>query len=402
MNKIVKVLFSKKNLVSNIFELDNDSKKHQSRFEYLDGYRGSLAIVVAISHTIPDISRTSDIWKLTIGYSLTYGVAGFFMLSAFLLTFRLLEELNNAQNQQKSQQLILIIIKYFIRRFFRIYLVYLLFFLVFKYGPKRLSEHEFINYNVSFDQIIRLGNSGRNHLWTIPPEIRYYFFIPLFCLIVYNLGRLYQWIFLILCVIWTIYDQMFNFFGLNVNQLMFGYEGIHYLYVHFAVFFMGSQVALAYYLISKSEWTKRYFNNYYIHLSLDWISLSIAFIGLHQTCMKYYDTSDYTYRSRPTIYWSFVLLLTLLSGPNTISEFFGSSRILKSVGKYSFSFYLVHISVGYWLRQINFFNPLGLVITCFGITYVISFFTFYLIENQLIRLANHLCSKLDNYFVYKH
>lgn len=118
--------------------------------------------------------------------------------------------------------------------------------------------------------------------------------------------------------------------------------------------------------------------------------------------MKYYDTSDYTYRSRPTIYWSFVLLLTLLSGPNTISEFFGSSRILKSVGKYSFSFYLIHISVGYWLRQINFFNPLELVITCFGITYVISFFTFYLIENQLIRLANHLCSKLDNYFANKH
>ena len=399
MNKIVKVLYSKKNLISNIFELDNDStKKQQSRFDYLDGYRGSLAIVVAISHKIIGMKDLSEVWKSTRGYSLTYGVAGFFMLSAFLLTFRLLEELNNVvENKPRRNRIILIITKYFIRRFFRIYLVYFMFIIVIKFGPRFLIQMNLFTYNSSFLQMATLGNTGLNHLWTIPAEIRYYFFIPIFCLIVHYLSELLRWIFLIACVMWTIYDQIFNFFGLTIEQLMFEYKGSHYLYVHFAVFFMGSQVALAYHLISKLEWTKSYLKNYYSNLSLDWLSLLIALFGLHQTWMVFYDS--FTFRSRPTIYWSIALFLTLLSAPNSLSNFFNSSNILKSVGKYSFSFYLLHSIVGIWPIQ-HFLSPFWTFFLFLVLTYIICFFSFYLIENPLIRFANYLCEKLDNFYLF--
>lgn len=392
MNIIIKI----KAIIWNIFELDIQKSQKASRFDYLDGYRGSLAVIVAVSHIINKM--TCEIFNATIAYSQTYSVAGFFMLSAFLLTYRLFEDLKSTNNHPRL--ILLLVIKYFIRRFFRIYAVYFIFIVAVKFGPKCIGDHEMLTYESSFLQMVTLGNAGKNHLWTIPAEIRYYLFILIFCLIV-NLFRKCQWICLIICLTWTIYDQLFNFFDLTIDQLKFDYEGIHYLYPHFAVFFMGSQVALAYHLINKSDYVMSLLKNYYVQVSLDFISLFIAIIGLKNNWWILYDRSDFAYRSRPTLYWSSALLLTLLSAPNTISNFFGSSRVLKSIGKYSFSFYLLHMGVGTWLRKFNFEDQLGLVSCGLAISYIISFFVFYLVENQLIRLANCLCSKVDNHCFFK-
>ena len=392
------------NIIYNIFKLENNYEnpnekkaKKISRFEYLDGYRGSLAIVVAISHKTYSIKDLNEVWRSTLCYSQTYGVAGFFMLSAYLLSFRFLEELNNIENQPRRNRIILIITKYFIRRFFRIYLVYVIFIIFIKFGPKFLTEMNLFEYKSPFLQMVTLGHAGSNHLWTIPAEIRYYFCIPIFCLIVHYSTQFLRWIFLIACVMWTIYDQMFNFFGLTIAQLKFDYEESHCLYVHFAVFFMGSQVALAYHLISKLKWTKSYFKKYYINLSLDLLSLFIPLFGLHQTWMVFYGS--FTFRSRPTIYWSIAFLLTLLSAPNSLSNFFNSSFIFKSVGKYSFSFYLLHSIVCVWPFQ-HILSPFWTFFAYLLSTYIISFFTFYLIENLLIRYANYLCEKLDNSYLF--
>lgn len=397
---LYKLFFIIKYIFLTIFEISSNKKKNSKketiRFDYLDGYRGSLTIVVAISHKISDFHELSDIWKSISGYSLTYGVSGFFMLSAYLLTYRLLKELESAEKitKRKSFSISIIIFKYFIRRFFRIYLVYLLFIFAVKYGPRMISEHNFFKYNAPLFQMIILGNTGLNHLWTIPVEIRYYFFIPVFCLVAHHLCILFQWIFLLLCVIWTIYDQLFNFFGLSVKQLKWDYEGNNYLYIHFSVFFLGSQVALGYFLIRKSESAINFFKIYIVQFSLDYISLLITLIGLNKLWMVYYDS--FNFRSKPTIYWASALLLTLVSNPNSLSNFFGSSWILKTVGKYSFSFYLLHTSIGYWFSFIYLpLSPIWIISIYLGLTYIISFFTFYLIENPLIKIANYLCSKLD-------
>lgn len=53
-----------------------------------------------------------------------HAVAGFFILSSFLLTFRLLDELHNSDNKLRS--LLVILMKYFIRRVFRIYIPFVI------------------------------------------------------------------------------------------------------------------------------------------------------------------------------------------------------------------------------------------------------------------------------------
>lgn len=390
-----------KSTINRIFELEHEKSPQQqkppkiNRYEYLDGYRGSLAIVVAISHIINHPS--CEIFNATLAYSSTYAVAGFFMLSAFLLTHRLLDEFDRLDSN-KWQPILLILSKYTIRRFFRIYLVYVVFIIAIKFGPSFLTSHELLTYEASFWQMVTLGNAGRNHLWTIPVEIRYYFFIPIFCLGVHFL-RQYKSTILGLAITWTIYDQLFNFFHLTIDEIKFEHENIHRLYPHFAVFFLGTQVALAFHVITRNEVLMGYVRRERVQIGLDAVSLMISLWGLKKNWWLLYENSDFAYRSRATLFWSIALLLTLLGeNPNTIGGFFGTSRVLKSIGKYSFSFYLLHMSIGAGLRKLPLQDQLSLVALGLTITYFVSFLTFYLVENPLIRVANCLCVKLEKRF----
>ncbi len=66
--------------------------------------------------------------------TINFGVSGFFFLSAFLLTHHLLKELIEANYELKS--IAKIICKYFIKRFFRIYMSYVIFVTIIKFGPQ--------------------------------------------------------------------------------------------------------------------------------------------------------------------------------------------------------------------------------------------------------------------------
>lgn len=397
----MEIIIFVKSIIWNLFELDvekSSSKNNQIRFEYLDGYRGSLVVVVGVNHMLSRV--ICYLFYPIRGYSQTYAVTGFFMLSAFLLTYRLLEDLDRVElNNAKNYPLIFLpVFKYSIRRFFRIYLVYVLFSASVKFGPAWLSTHDYFKYESSFLEMITLGNPGFNHLWTIPSEIRYYFVIPLFCLIVYFLKQ-YRVYILALCIAWTIYDQFFNFFDLTVDQIDFDYKDSHRLYPHFAVFLLGSEVALAYHIVTKNESIMRWIRHPRVQLALDASSLLIAIFGLAHNWSLYLEGSDFACRSRAALYWSSALFFTLLGEtPNTIASYFASSRTLKSIGKFSFSFYLLHIAIGRYITTFSSLSELTIQALAFICSFIVSFFTFYLIENPLIRFANFLCKSLDKHF----
>jgi peptidoglycan/LPS O-acetylase OafA/YrhL len=189
---------------------------------------------------------------------------------------------------------------------------------------------------------------------------------------------------------------VFNFFGLTIDQLKIEYSGSHELRNHFSVFFIGSQVALACHLITKCEYAMDLIRKEWAQKSFNLISLFIGLLGLGKHWWLLYRENDFAYRSRAALYWSGALFFTLLSQPNAISNFFGSSQFLKSLGKYSFSFYLLHMGVRTSVKKLKLESDLDLVAVTIGSTYVISFFAFYLIENPLIRLANRLCARLDD------
>lgn len=358
------------------------------RWDYLDGYRGSLALIVVIIHSTKH--NNCELANLTLGYSQSYSIAGFFMLSAFLLSYRLLKDFIKANGNLKRY--LLFTLKYFIRRFFRIYLYYILFYAASKHGPFWIGG--FSNYEVSLSEIMMLGNSGQNHLWSIPAEIKYYAFIPIYCLIICIFGR-YSPFISIFSIIWTIYDQNYNFFSITTTDTSIQTKNTHHLKSHFAVFFLGSQVALAYYLIESSEFFQTILKLNLIKISINLISLAIGLFGLKRNLYVFYDS--FAFKSKATLYWSTCLLLTLINQPNIISNFFGQSSFLKNFGRQSYSLYLWHASVINIVKKIGTTYQFENLILCVFFSYYVSYILYCIIEKPLIRIGNYFCSKLDSF-----
>lgn len=103
-----------------------------SRFDYLDGFRGFLAILVVFQHSQSDFDLNND-YKLFISVGNFIGVSGFFALSSFLLTYRLLKDFDKAKSAREE---CLIIFKYAIKRFFRIYVTFFVYATVIQIDPK--------------------------------------------------------------------------------------------------------------------------------------------------------------------------------------------------------------------------------------------------------------------------
>lgn len=123
-------------------------------------------------------------------------------------------------------------------------------------------------------------------------------------------------------------------------------------------------------------------------------SLCVAIVGLKANMNVYYN--DFGFKTRATMFWSCALFLTMLSSPNVISNFYGQWSLLRRCGKYSFSIYLLQIGViGLVGKFVKTQNPLERVLICLLSVIVVGFFSFNLVENQLIRMGNVVCARLE-------
>lgn len=360
-----------------------------SGFDYLDGFRGSLVFFVIISHT--QLFDSFHIHHVNPGLANTYGVTGFFILSAFLLTYRLLEDFSKALS---PKMLLISILKYAIRRFIRIYLYFLFYFAFAKLSSssKWIIRHE--EYKNSLFNVSLLENTGGNHLWIIPSEIKYYLFIPIFCLIVYIFYRISA-ILLVLCMTWTVYDQSFNFFGLTANDVYFSSPSCHHLKSQFTVFFIGSQTALIYILVKKCDWFMCRIRTWPVQCLLNYTSIIFALIGLIISEIYYFDS--FRFRSRQAPFWAIVLLFTLFNAENNMIANVFRNSFLKNLGKFSYSIYLFHFDIiTISMKYLTFLKWFEFAMVCLILCYFIGMVLFYLIENHLIKLAKYLCNKLDS------
>ncbi len=126
-------------------------------------------------------------------------------MSSFLLTSRLCSELHRANSLiQKTS----VICQYFIKRIFRIYIPFIIYFAAVTYGPNFVGYKPKMRY-VSWEDITLYLNSGCNsHLWSIGPELRYYFCIPIICIVANICGQY--------CLIYLI-----TLFGIALNNEKF-------------------------------------------------------------------------------------------------------------------------------------------------------------------------------------
>ena len=138
-------------------------------FGFLDSYRGLAAIAVVCSHSYNFIDTKQRILN-----GFLFGVNAFFELSAFLLTYRLIIQYENAGNNLKK--LVEVTIKYMVVRFFRIYVPFVcacFFFAVFEavyFGEK---DTWLVLYDAALLRRVLIMNNTRRHghLWTISIEV---------------------------------------------------------------------------------------------------------------------------------------------------------------------------------------------------------------------------------------
>lgn len=155
--------------------------EHGAKISALDGLRGLAVLLVFFSHTsnagyllIPSFSFSG------VG---TYGVFLFFVLSSFLLTRPFLR---NGKNAFKKKHLL----NYFIRRFFRVYPLYLFFLLLALVSSILFSIVLNKNIPVGVPFHLTLENffnqltlqEGKSITWSIVVEFHYYFVLPFIAL----------------------------------------------------------------------------------------------------------------------------------------------------------------------------------------------------------------------------
>lgn len=371
-----------------------ENQKKSERFDFIDGYRGSLVLIVLIIHC--KINENCELVNLTLGYSQSYSIAGFFMLSAFLLTYRLLNDFYKAE---KFQEFIIELVKYIIRRFFRIYVFYVLFFTIFKYFLPFIPAIHSDVFQTNYFDFLTLKYPGMSHLWTIPSEIKYYSFIPVYCLIARILGRRLSYLFLSASLFFTIWDQYFNIFNLKAEDTNLTSKVSSEVKSHFAVFIIGSETALAFFLIENNKSLMFILKSKWAQFFLNYSSLIIALIGIKLHAFVYYDS--FAFKSKAAIFWSISLLMSLLCDTNIIKEFFFKFKFMQNFGKYGFSCYLLQMIVINYLKKLKIYSyQYELILLNIFFSYYLSMISFYLIENNLIKIADYLCRKIESSYIY--
>ncbi|CAF1007004.1 unnamed protein product [Brachionus calyciflorus] len=353
----------------------------QKNFVYLDGYRGILALFVAISHSKTNNSRCELVDFIRSRHN--HGLNGFFVLSAFLLTYHLIIDFKNT-----SKPIFFSTLKYFIKRLFRIYLVYFIVVTSISFGPKILGGP--YEYSSWFD-IISLKNTGSSHLWTMPIEIKYYFFIPIFSFIFARFEK-YKLIILPISIFFTELDRRFNWMA-KPDEIVF--EKGHLLRVRFSIFFYGTIAAFTLHTIESYEKLINVIQNH----RMVQILINLLSVVLIVYLVRFTHTFDHSSLTAVAMYWSIIILSMTLGHPNLLTNIF-SNEFLRSCGKFSFGIYLLHpifvqTSINLKLTKLQIDLTFSVIIK----SYLASYLFFYIIEKNCMNLGNLCIKQIEKFFL---
>ena len=391
----------------------------ETDFKFLDSFRGVCAFTVLIAHADWKRSNTSIIMRFFSLQSQTFAISGFFILSSFLLTYRFYLDLTDLDKIQSKFEYciktLVKILKYFIRRIFRIYLPFLIYCTLIKFGPKFLGG--IANYDPdlnfsSWTSLVTLNDPGTNHLWTISPEIKYYFLVPVFTLAVY-LSHKYLKFIIILVLSVIFHSNLFiNLFGLKSGDVNVLQSNDKVFKLSLPIFFFGS--LLAFVIIYLKE------INYSFGKTILWkiiINILNLFLGILAVLTSIYYTKNvsnievYNFMIRPAYLWMLVLFMMLISKDNTnLFKYYllEKNLLLCYIGKYSFGIYLFHpmcILLSNYIQDnyslINNFLPRVIII--FLASFLIGLMFFFIVEKNLLKFSFKICEyiqrKTDEFFI---
>lgn len=355
----------------------------QKKFEYIDSLRGIAILLVILVHTLSCMAAENSYFSGPVRAFIVNGQLGvqlFFIVSAFTLML----SYQNRYNEKNRTT------NFFIRRFFRIapmyYLAIIFILLDNHFGLNTYKvQHEqytlleivtnflFINGWIP-EYINRLVPGG----WSITVEFTFYMILPFLCSKIKSLNAS-----IILVVASLLFSTVFRM----IMEVMIGDKGAHFLTLNFIsqlpVFSLG---ILAYWILND----KRKIESY-----------SLLFVAL--------AVFVYSYKVVPYhFFYSLVFFLILLALTQKPYQLL-SNKILASIGKVSYSMYLIHFIFICLLIKYNNFNIFSQVsgvgmalckfVVIYGIifacSYTVSRFTYKYIEEKGQNVGRTLIKKIS-------
>lgn len=355
-----------------------------SKIVFLNGVRGLGAFLVVLQHS-------------GYGRPVNLGAAGvdtFFVLSSFLLTMIMERKCRQLLEQSASAKTWCIAMAdYFMKRFLRVYPLFAANAIVLALLPDRLQDRYFYTHSggeFNLFKVLTFQTEWRYHLlWTLPLEITYYFFIPVFVVIVVKLKTKW-WVPFLPLYVWVSY-QGITTYRWHHQPLM----------PHFPTFLSGSMAAIIYVNIDSAMKQRSFTLRPWHKLLIK--AVQYAILGLILSiCTKalYFDwlfknpvpegPGGYRYIG---VFVTMVIVLEMIS-PGEISRLFEWGP-LRHWGKISFSVYLLHVYVINTPAIRKQHNWADIFCAEFGLVTLLATTTYYLIEYPSQLLANRLSRALN-------
>ena len=156
-------------------------------------------------------------------------------------------------------------------------------------------------------------------------------------------------------------------------------------------------------LIHDMEIYKKYEKSKYFGLIFGTISMIFYLAGMILFSKVYNPSLSDEYYFKCSVYWTIFLFTFIIGGSNYFTDLF-KLKLFQYGGKFSFGIYLYHMGI------IKFFFmhlkktvklQFEIVLYSFFCSFVVGFLHYYLIEKQLIKLANKFCFFIGNIKLFK-
>lgn len=343
------------------FFLNDDKKEH---VKALDGLRGIAVILVLLAHS----SFHNMVFHPLLVFSGIGkgGVYLFYVLSAFLLDRQIGSALMNKKADAFFWK------RYFLRRFLRIYPLFIV--ALFVFWALTLLNMPTVIQNVQdiLKHIFLL--EGKEVFWSVPVEFKYYVLSPFILLICHHFLK---WklkfiflFFLLVSIVTLLADLYFHFNRIST----FKYLPVFLTGTFLAIYSLQSQT-----MSFISKWRKV--------IGLMALIALVFCIVMNPNYMGNWMGMDTSNNGRKVmIMYAALCFLLLFAGlySEGIYKRLLETRFLRFIGVISFSMYLFHMPVIYFLKSEILNIPEGLKIYFFfGATIIISTVTFLLIERPM-------------------
>jgi peptidoglycan/LPS O-acetylase OafA/YrhL len=355
--------------IQRLFFFNDDKQEH---VRALDGLRGIAVIMVLLSHA----SNNEMYFYRTIAFNGIGkgGVYLFFVLSAYLLDRQIASALINHKADSFFWR------RYFIRRFLRIYPLFFVSLLVF-WAASQMGIAETVIHGIDVIKHIFLVE-GFGVFWSIPVEFKYYLISPVILLLCHRYLK------------WEIRRILIFFLLLSAGMLaidvLFHLDKIS-TFKYLIVFLTGTFIAL--FTIIKTGQASIAGKGKAIGI-FGFIALTLCFV-LNPNYVGDWMGIDTSNNGRKVL-----VLYALLCGIMLFSALYGKGffirllefKFLRFIGVISFSMYLFHMPVIYFMRQDILAIPAPLKIYFFfSVTILLSTITFLTIERPLsqVRITRH-------------